>query len=231
MMLLAMTGGAIITGDRMLFGGVGTWSTALLASSIGAMWLSSGYERRHVWTVVGAERREDEACSDPDDGQRPLRSLVLGVVGVGGAILTAGLILSQTGDAIAEQTGIGSSLIGLLLIGFATSLPELSSITAALRLQRYEMAVGDIFGTNLFNIALIFLADLAYRGEKPVLALAGPFEALASLLAVVLTGIFIIGLLEREDRTVMRMGYDSLTVIAVFVAGIVLLSRFASAGS
>lgn len=59
------------------------------------------------------------------------------------------------------------------------------------------MAMRDIFGTNLFNIALIFLADLAYPGG-PVLRQAGPFEAVASLLALVLTGIFILGIVDKR---------------------------------
>jgi cation:H+ antiporter len=230
MILLAMTAAAITTGDRVLFGGVGLWSTALLAGCIGALWLCSGYEQRHVWTVVGVRRDTDEPHGERNE-QQPWGSLTLGTLGVGAAILAAGYLLSQTGDAIAEQSGLGQGLIGLVLVGFATSLPELSSVTAALRLKRYEMAVGDIFGTNLFNIALIFLADLAYRGERPVLAMAGPFESVASLLAVALTGVFVVGLLERKDKTVMRMGYDSLSAIALFIAGLILLYRIAPAGS
>jgi cation:H+ antiporter len=114
----------------------------------------------------------------------------------------------------------------LVLVGFATSLPELSSITAALRLKRYEMAVGDIFGTNLFNIGLIFLSDVAFR-KGPILNEAGRFETVAALLALVLTGIFILGLLERRDRTILRMGYDSLATIVTFGGGLLLLYRLA----
>lgn len=62
-------------------------------------------------------------------------------------------------------------------VGFATSLPEISSIYAAVKLERYSMVLGDIFGTNIFNIILIFVADLCYSGE-PVLAQAGPFGPL-----------------------------------------------------
>jgi cation:H+ antiporter len=109
-----------------------------------------------------------------------------------------------------------------VLVAFATSLPELSSIIAALRRRRYEMAVGDIFGTNLFNIALIFVADLAYPGG-PVLRETGRFEAGAAVLGLLLTGIFVVGLLERKDRTIFRMGYDSLAAIVTFLAGLAVL--------
>jgi cation:H+ antiporter len=52
---------------------------------------------------------------------------------------------------------------------------------------------------------------------------AGRFEAVAALIALVLTGVFVLGLLERRDRTVLRMGYDSLAAILLYAAGLVLL--------
>jgi cation:H+ antiporter len=226
-MLLATVAAIVLAGDVAMLG-VGIGSTALLLLCIGSIWLASGYEQRHVWTVVDQDS-SDPVPADKGDGDVSLRSLVIKTVLVSLIIVVAGFFLSQTGDALAQQTGLGSSLVGLVLVGFATSLPELSTILAALRLKRYEMAMGDIFGTNLFNIGLIFLADVAYR-EGPVLNQAGPFEAVASLLALVLTGIFLLGLLEREDKTVLRMGYDSLSAIAVFAGGLFLLYRLAPSG-
>jgi cation:H+ antiporter len=224
MILLAVLSAIIAVGD-VAFVGVGLGSSLLLILCIGAIWLASGYEHRHVWTVVGAENSErghghDGHVAAPSP--LSLRGLVFRTIGAALVIAAAGFVLSQSGDAIARQTGLGANLIGLVLVGFATSLPELSTIVAALRRKRYEMAMGDIFGTNLFNISLIFLADLAY-GQGPVLRQAGPFEAVASLLALVLTGIFILGLLERRDKTVLHMGYDSLAAIVVFLAGLALL--------
>ncbi len=223
MILLAAVSATISAGDIAILG-VGVGSTVLLVMCIGAIWLSSGYERRHVWTVVNPSGAEDEeGAKEPLE---PLRLLVIKTAVTGLVILLAGFVLSRAGDTIAQQSGLGASLVGLVLVGFATSLPELSSIVAALKRKRYEMAVGDIFGTNLFNIALIFVADLTYRGG-PVLREAGPFEAVAALVAVALTGIFMLGLLERENKTVLRMGYDSLAAIAVFAGGLIVLYRLA----
>lgn len=230
-LVLTLVAMAVTTGD-VAVGGVGLWSSALLACCVGALWMTSHYERRHVWTAVEGPGAEDAAGQDeaaPSDEQAPLGALITNTLWVAAIILVAGFLLSQTGDALAEQTGMGASLTGLVLVGFATSLPELSSITAALRLKRYEMAIGDIFGTNLFNIGLIFVADLLYAGG-PVLSGAGPFEAAASMLAVVLTALFVLGLLERKNRTVLRMGYDSLAVLVAFAGGLVLLYRLAPAG-
>jgi cation:H+ antiporter len=107
-------------------------------------------------------------------------------------------------------------------LGFATSLPELSTVLESVRLRRYTMAISDVFGTNLFNVTILVLVDALHRGG-PVLVEAGPFAATAALLALVLTAIYLVGMLERRDRTLLRMGYDSIAVVLTYAAGLVLL--------
>lgn len=228
-MLLASAVALIATiGDVRLWA-VGAGSTILLLGCIGALWLSSDFESRHVWEAVGSEEKEQDArkgMPSPGLGKVwPLKKLVLATAVTAGVILIAGFALSVSADAMAAKTGIADGMVGFLLVGFSTSLPEVSSVTAAVRMRRYDMAVGDIFGTNLFNIALLFLADAIYRGE-PVLAQAGRFEAIGATLAVLLTGIFIVGLLERRDRTLLRMGYDSIAAVLIFAGGVVGLARW-----
>ncbi|MHA1158499.1 MAG: sodium:calcium antiporter, partial [Alphaproteobacteria bacterium] len=116
----------------------------------------------------------------------------------------------------------GSGLFGFVFIGLTTSLPEISSMIGAARLKRYELAIGDIFGTNLFDLLLIPVADLAFRG--PLLASAGRFEMLAATLGAVLTAIYVIGLINRRNRTILRMGYDSALVVVVYFGGLLLLN-------
>lgn len=217
MMLLAGVAAIIVWGD-IGFLGVGLGSLTLLVACGASLWLTSRYGRRHVWEAVGD--KADAPAARPEFP--PLRSLLIRTLGVALLILGSGFLLASTGDAIAVQSGLGASLVGLVLVGFATSLPEVSSIVAAVRLKRYEMAVGDIFGTNIFNIALIFVADLGYRAG-PVLATGGDFEVLATLVALFMTGIFVVGLLERRDRTILRMGHDALAAIAVYALGLILL--------
>jgi cation:H+ antiporter len=110
----------------------------------------------------------------------------------------------------------------MVLGGVSTSLPELSTTLAAVRLRQYEMAFGDAFGTNLFSTMLLFFADLAYPGE-PLLNVAGRFSLFAILLAVALTAIYLAGLIERRNYAILRMGVDSLTVLAFYAVGLVIL--------
>jgi cation:H+ antiporter len=164
------------------------------------------------------DEREEEADSDP----RSLRRLALYTALCAVVIMVAGFLLARTGEVLAEKTGLGTSFFGAVALGFATSLPELSTVLEAVRLRRYTMAISDIFGTNLFNVTIIVLVDALHRGG-PVLVEAGPFAATAALLALLLTAIYLAGMLERRDRTLLRMGYDSIAVVLTYVAGLVLL--------
>ena len=220
--VLALTAVAVLTGDVAVWG-VGLWPAVLFVVCVGAFRLAAGYRERSPWTATSGETSSSESAPAEDtDGDVSLKRLVAWAALAAGVILIAGLVLSQSADAIAEATGLGAGIVGLVLVAFATSLPEASSITAAVRRKRYEMALGDVFGTNILTIGLIFVADLFYR-DGSVLAQAGRFEALAALLGLLLTGIFLIGLLERSDRTVLRMGYDAVAGVIVFVAGLILL--------
>jgi cation:H+ antiporter len=97
-----------------------------------------------------------------------------------------------------------------------------STVVASVRLRQYVMAVSDIFGTNLFNIGLVFLVDVAYRGG-PVLNEVGRFSVFAAVLGIIVTTIFLVGLIERRDRTIARMGFDSFATLIAYFAGLAVL--------
>jgi cation:H+ antiporter len=139
-----------------------------------------------------------------------------------GVILAAGWALASTGEAIAQQTGLGSSFVGFALVAASTSLPELSTTLAAVRRRNYQMAVSNILGTNCLEVALFLLVDAVYRGG-PILAALDQSAMFAAALGMVVTGIFLIGLLERRNRTIFRMGVDSFAVVVAYLTGLVAL--------
>ena len=212
---------AIAVGDVPLLG-IGAGSLTVFTASIGAFWLASHYEQRSTWTTKGG--RGSSTASDAGDSQstEALSLLVGKTLAVAAVIFVAGYCLSQTGDALAEQTGLGSGLVGFVFMGIATSMPELSTITTALRMRKYEMAIGELLGTNLVNISLVLLADAVFAGG-PVINEIGRFESVSALLGIVVTAILLIGLLERRNDTFLRMGYDSLAILVTFGLGLVLL--------
>ena len=222
-----------ITGGDTLIAGVGAWAIALFAFTIFAFRLSYRYESRSPW-------RTDRSV-DPDEFSRlygapavgrsrlegwSLSRLIGATAGLALGVFLAGAVLSQTADALAVQTGLGSGIFGLVFLGLATSLPELSTTVSAVRVRRFEMAIGIVLGANIFDLAILLLVDLVYSGPA-VLSLAGPFEAGAAILAILLTGILMVGLLEQRNRQIGGLGYDSWAILLVYIGGITLLYTMA----
>lgn len=217
MIILVVIAFAITLGDVAIPRlGIGAWSGAIGILSILCFWIAAGYDRRSHWSVDDADGdRGEQGDEEPEHSEAALWA---GVALNGALIFAAGYALSQTGDAIAEQAGLTSAVVGFALIGTATSLPELVTVIAALRLRQPEMAFGQILGTNFVNLSLLPLGDAVFRGE-PVINTLGRFETMLAMMAAVLIGVFIVGLLEHRNRTIFRMGIDSAIVMLLFAAG------------
>lgn len=222
MLVLMLIGALIALGDASVFG-LSAGSAAITAASIFCFWLATGYDERSPWKVMAADVEGEPEPDRLADRESPLSTLWLRTAIDGGLLCAGGYALSITGDSIAAQTGIASALIGFALIGLATSMPEMSTIITALRLRRPEMAFGQVLGANFMNMSMFIVADVAFAGP-PVLQLLGAFEIFAALLAAMMIGIFLIGLLEHRDRTLFRMGYDSAFVIVLFGVGFAFLA-------
>lgn len=223
-LLLVIVAVAIVSGDY-LFGGAGLWAWAILLAYGFSVWKISVASARLPWQLREGARPAEAPAPPGDDGAQgevSLRRLSAGTAVAGLVILCAGFLLSSTADAIAEQSGLGANFIGAALLALATSLPELSTVIAAMRLCRYEMAIADILGTSMFNVMLIFLVDAVYSGPA-VLGLAGNFSLLAALLCILMAIIYLIGLVESNNRTIGRFGVDSLVILVVYAGGMLLL--------
>jgi cation:H+ antiporter len=221
--LMSIVMGAVVAGDVPVLGiGVACW--LILGTYPAAIWLLKITRSAEGWQASGGQTAGEDPLQQDGEAGAPerLERLVLQTVAAGATILVAGFLLAKTGEALAEQTGLGTSFFGAVCLGLSTSLPEVSTVIAAVRLKRYEMAISDIFGTNLFNVTIIVLVDALHPGG-PVLVEAGRFAAFAALLALVLTALFLVGMLERRNRTVLHMGWDSLAALVVYAAGVSVL--------
>lgn len=222
MIILIVIAAVIVIGDVPI-GPMAVGSLAIGIACIFSFWLATGHDARSPW-ALNDDARPDRKAHDDDDVTQSLARLWALIAFHGVLVFAAGYVLSQTGDAIAEQAGLTSAIVGFALIGTATSLPELVSILAALKLGRPEMAFGQVLGTNFINLSLLPLSDLLYKGD-PVLGTLGRFEIVSALLGALLIGIFKVGLLEHRDRTILRMGWDSAAVILLFGLGASALAR------
>lgn len=82
-------------------------------------------------------------------------------------IVVAGVKLCHYGDVIADKTGLGGTWIGLVMVATVTSLPELATGIASVTVAAApDIAVGDVFGSCVFNLVIIVILDLVHRGES-----------------------------------------------------------------
>ncbi len=121
--------------------------------------------------------------------------IFIGTVLTGAAIVFAGTKLSIYGDELAEVSGLSSSWVGMILLATITSVPELASSITATAIHAPDMGVGNIFGSNMFNMFIIAILDFL-QGPGPVLLSVSATQILPAalgifLMAIAASGIFV----------------------------------------
>lgn len=205
----------------------GLWTLVLFVAGGLGFWLIHHYEGDIEWEPTAAEagagpgEREggEEGAAHEQHAALSLRRAVLYSIAAAAAIVVAGFVVAQTADALAEQTGLGSSFVGVALLPIATSLPEISTTVAAARLGQFEMAFSNVYGANLLDVGVLFLIDVIYAGG-PVLNELGRFSIFGALLGIVTTTVYLAGLIERRNRTILGLGVDSVVVLVCYLAGL-----------
>lgn len=141
----------------------------------------------------------------------------------GMAVAAAGMRLARDGDAIAARTGLGGLWVGAILVSAATSLPELSTDISAVWQGHSRLAVGDLFGSNLANLAILAGADLAVRRTR-ILTRVAINQALVGVLGICLTAIAMVGMLS-SSFTLGGLAWPTLAIAFTYGAGMRLLHR------
>jgi len=210
---LSIWGGERLSGFAL--GWVGVPGIIILILYLVAMRQMFRFERSHPIQLETAS---------PKYAQIPLRTTYLRFTLAAIAVIGAGIWVSFVGDEIAEITGWGASFVGSLFLAISTSMPELVVTIAALRLGAIDMAVADILGSNMFNIAIIFAVDLFYT-QGPILSLPRTLMSDAHLLTaavtIVMSLIVILGLRFRQKRkTFSFISWYALVLIGLYIFGV-----------
>ncbi|GAB6099507.1 sodium:calcium antiporter [Halanaerocella petrolearia] len=187
-----------------------------------------------VTYLVGARlifRYEKKNEVDDDDKEEELLDLnislnraILGFSISAIIIIIAGIKLSSSADKIATLSGLETTFMGTILVAAATSLPEMVAVVSAIRINAYDIAVGNVFGSNIFNMVIIIVAELFYKGE-PVLGAVSLSHTITALLGLILSSIAVIGLFYRSEKTFLTIGWDSISIATIYLFGAYLLFR------
>jgi len=164
----------------------------------------------------------EDPVKEDSNSDHTLNKALLGFAVCAVVIVFSGYRLTLTADQISVVTGIDQSFIGSILVAAATSLPELVATISAIRIGAYNMAVGNVFGSNIFNMTVIFFADVFYR-QGILLEDAKVVHILTATVGIVMATIILIGLFYRSRRSFMMMGWDAIAAAVVYFAGVYLL--------
>lgn len=142
--------------------------------------------------------------------------LSLSFVGLSAIIIVAAMYLAKFGDAIAERTGMGGTVAGLVLLAGATSLPELTVGYSAVRINAVDLTAGGVLGSSLVNLLILALVDLISRRPGRILTRSSAAHALSATVGALLTGLILIGILVDAPWSLLRIGPASWAVIAAY---------------
>jgi cation:H+ antiporter len=151
-----------------------------------------------------------------DDDRIPsLRKALLGFCAAALVLVLVTPLLVRSANQIAETTGLGAGFIGATLVAITTSLPELVATIAAVRIRAFDLAVGNLFGSNLFNMFALGLTDVFYFRAR-FLGVIDPAFALVGLLGLILTGLALVGNIARVERRFLFVEIDAFLILLVY---------------
>lgn len=168
--------------------------------------------------MVNAEK------SGAADEKRPhgkLSKYVGGFAAAAIAIILTGPHLAEAAGRIAELSGLGSSFVGTTFVAFSTSLPELVASITAIRLGALDLVIGNVFGSNAFNMMLFLPLDWAFPGT--LFAAVNPAHVISVLAVVTCTSVVIMGQLYQREPRIRFVEPDAWLVIATVAAALFLV--------
>ena len=142
-----------------------------------------------------------------------------------------GVGLAKYGDALASLTGMGRMFVGSILIAAATSLPELSTIISAVRLDppNPELAVGNVLGANMLDVFIFAMVALLFGGRR-FLQQISPRQGYLIVLAAAMTGAAVLLGAVKLDFSLWRVGLSSVILLVIYGVGLWVVFQKRSSG-
>lgn len=141
-------------------------------------------------------------------------------------VLLAGVRLPFVGTEVAQAMGWSGSLVGTVFVAVVTTLPEMAVTVSAIRIGALDLAIGNLLGSNLFNVAVLAVDDLFYPGAS-LLGEVSIAHATTAAVAAAMTGLAVVGLYYRPRRRLLRaVGWVSIGLVALFALNVVAIALY-----
>jgi len=187
---------------------IGLYTPAIILTYIIGIRLVYLYEKRMLQQFVTDDR------THAYDGITLKKAIVMFAANALVIIVVASA-LPFIADRISAATGLGNNFIGTLFVAAATTLPELVVSISAMRMGAPDLAIGNLLGSNMFNIGLLAIDDILFT-RGPILSHVSASHAVTALMAMLMTAIALIGItFKHEKKAFLRFGWDSLAMLAL----------------
>ncbi len=222
--LTSIAAGFVLLSASPLVGIIGPGSVLLLAwyvvGSRAVLRHSAVMQATVVETEITTPTQPEpvQAAADPRGG---LRSAVwrfaLGTV----VVCITAPIFAVSSQAAVELTGLTESFVGVVVLGVATSLPEAVASLAALRIQAYDLAVANLFGSNAAN--MLMFAPLDLLTPTPILASVGSIHAFTGLASIIMMALALGAIVLRAKRRLVLLEPSSGLIVLTYLVSIAIV--------
>jgi cation:H+ antiporter len=196
-------------------GWIGLYSPLIALGYLGTMRMAFKFEKRRSVSADGLV--EGRVAS-----KMTLRAAILRYALHAAVVVGSAVFLPSIAERIAVMTGLGQTFVGNIFVAISTSLPELTVCIAAMKIGAVDMSVGNIFGSNIFNMFILTIEDIFYL-KGPILSFVQGQHMIPSLLAIAMTGLAIAGLIYNAEKKLFVWAWDSFGIILLFAVNLLLL--------
>lgn len=210
--LTAAAAAGVVAGPTFTVAGL-SWAplTILIAYLAGSRVLFANRSLPPFETIFEAREHEMEVP--------PLRPAVVGFAVGAAVIFVAAQFLATSAADLANQLGVSTGFLGLALLAVVTSLPEATVSVSSIRSGSYDLAVGNLFGSNCFNMVIFFVLDIL-DGPGAILARIDSSMIVGALFAILLMGLALIDILHRAERRIWLVEPGPALMIGTYLVGL-----------
>lgn len=207
--LISLCGFAILTSATIpgLFW-ISPFTILLIVVYFAAVWGIYQYERS-----TGHYNESDK--TEAGNRKAELKKVITAYILNAGLVVGAAFFLPYFGERIAAASGLGNTFFGTLFLAASTSLPELVVSFAAIRMGTFDLLVGNLLGSNIFNIFILALDDIFYV-QGPLFANITPYHVVTVMVVIIMTAVVGLGIMSKSTKKFLVWSFDTLIILLLY---------------
>lgn len=207
--------GLFLPEEIVLLNWIGLTSVVFIVMYLLSIRMLNSYERKLLAKKVEAGLQQEEKK------KVELKSIVIRYTFHALVVIAAALALPYFSQQIALDTGLSDSFMGTLFLAASSSLPEIAVSISATRMGAPDLAVGNLLGSNLFNVMLLSINDMFY-GTGRLLKDASDINIITIFSTIIMNAIVIIGLIRHSEKKKFRfLAWDTLLIFLVYLINMI----------